>query len=303
MQISKRTRKKKLWTKLLLILILLPEVVFSQSIPDSSSATVKKKQLRIATISAAGIYGAGLAVLNHSWYRHSERQSFEFFNDNAEWKQVDKLGHFYSSFYLSYGASRGLQHYGVKPSRADLTGSIIGFALLVPIEIFDGYSDAYGSSVGDLAADAAGSLFYYGQARLWKEVRIKPKFSFHYTHYPDLRPELLGRGAERIVKDYNGQTYWLSVDADKFFRFPKWLNLAVGYGANGMVYARDSQHEFNGFNLPFRQYYLSFDLDPSVIHTRSKVVKTLLFFADMIRIPSPALEYSKGSFRFHPIYF
>ena len=31
---------------------------------------------------------------------------FDFFNDNGEWKQVDKIGHFYSTYYFSYGTSR-----------------------------------------------------------------------------------------------------------------------------------------------------------------------------------------------------
>ena len=175
--------------------------------------------------------------------------------------------------------------------------------MLVPIEVFDGFSDAYGASVGDLVADGAGALFYYGQTRIWNEVRLKPKFSFQYTRYADVRPELLGRGMERIIKDYNGQTYWLSVDLDKFLTFPKWLNIAVGYGAHGMVYARDEQHIVNGLDRPFRQYYLSLDFDVTAIRTRSKAVRTLLYFADMIRIPAPALELSHGKFRFHALYF
>lgn len=291
------------WISLALILVFLPGVIFGQSGNDSTSSPVRQKELRIAAITTGAVYGAGLAGLNHLWYRHSERQSFRFFDDNAEWKQVDKLGHFYSSFYLSYGFAKGLRHYGVKPAKADLTAAIIGFAVLVPIEVFDGFSDAYGASVGDLVADGAGSIFYYGQTRLWDEIRIIPRFSYRNSAYADLRPELLGRGAERIIKDYNGQTYWLSVDMDKFFRFPKWLNIGVGYGANGMVYARDWQHEPKGFARPYRQYYLGIDLDPGAIRTRSKAVKTLLFIAGMIRIPAPALEFSQNKLQFHALHF
>jgi len=43
-------------------------------------------------------------------------------------------------------------------------------------------------------------------------------------------------------------------------RFPKWLNVAVGYGAEGMVGSY-----YNPSNLPhfdrYRQYYLSLDID------------------------------------------
>jgi hypothetical protein len=291
------------WTRPFFLIAFLPIFVYGQPVSDSTESPVKRKSLRIAAISSAAGYSAGLAGLNHLWYRNTDRQSFRFFNDNAEWKQVDKIGHLYSSFYFSYGFAQGLRHFNVTPQKADITGSILGFAVLVPIEVFDGFSEAYGASVGDLIADGAGALLYYSQRRLWDEVRLYPKFSFHTTRYADLRPELLGEGMERIIKDYNGQTYWLSLDIDKFMKFPKWLNIAVGYGANGMVYARDEQHPENGYPQPYRQYYLSIDLDPSAINTRSKALRTILFIAGMIRIPAPALELSRQKVRAHAFYF
>jgi hypothetical protein len=106
-----------------------------------------------------------------------------------------------------------------------------------------------------------------------------------------------------ILKDYNGQTYWLSVDMDKFIRFPKWLNLAAGYGAEGMIYARDRQNTEAGFAAPYRQYYISLDFDLTAIRTRSKVVKTLIFAANMIKLPAPALEFSAKGTRFHAFHF
>ena len=286
----------------LLILFLLPIVAIGQS-SDSSQSSVDKKGLRRASIAAGAVYTGSLFVLNKVWYENNERQSFRFFDDNPEWKQIDKLGHFYSSFYLTYGISRGLQAYNLRPKKADLIGAIVGFGVLLPIEVFDGFSPAYGASVGDLAADAAGPLFYLAQQAIWKDVRLIPKFSFRYTDYAAMRPSVLGSGAERILKDYNGETYWLSVDMDKFVRFPKWLNLAVGYGANGMVYARDAQQSEYNLSPALREYYLSLDLDLSGIRTRSKGVKTLLFVLNMVKIPSPTLRFTSEGTRFFPAFF
>jgi hypothetical protein len=72
---------------------------------------------------------------------------------------------------------------------------------------------------------------------MWKEQRITPKFSFHTTQYAQYRPNVLGSSlAEQMLKDYNGQTYWLSVNTPSIkAQNPKWLNLAIGYGANGML--------------------------------------------------------------------
>jgi hypothetical protein len=57
---------------------------------------------------------------------------------------------------------------------------------------------------------------------------------------PDLRPNVLGENfLQQTLKDYNGQTYWLSINVASFLsddtRFPKWLNVAVGYGADGLI--------------------------------------------------------------------
>src|SRR5690606_33891044 len=290
------------WNKKYLLLLFLPLALQGQ--PKDSALHNTNRKLRTWTVGAAVVYGTALVGLNQLWYKNSERTSFHFFNDNAEWKQVDKLGHFYSAFHISHGTSRILKSQNIRPSRADLIGALTGFAVLAPIELFDGYSEAYGASVGDLLANGAGSGFYLLQTHLWSEVRIHPKYSFHRSHYAPMRPNVLGNGlSEEMIKDYNGQTYWLSFDIDKFMRFPKWLNLAVGYGAQGMVYARTNQNEQAGCGTPYRQYYLSLDLDLTAIKTNSKAVKTLLFFANMIKIPSPTLNASKKGIAFYPAYF
>lgn len=288
--------------KCLLVFIVCPLLAFSQI--SDSSYTVNKKRLKVFAIGGTVAYGATLAGLSRLWYADSESQPFQFFNDNAEWKQVDKLGHFFSSFYFSYGTSHALQWCSIPSKKSDLIGSLVGFGVLLPIEILDGFSEAYGASPGDLIANAAGSAFFLGQSRLWNEIRIYPKFSFHRTRYAELRSDLLGNGlTSEILKDYNGQTFWLSIDMDKFLKFPRWLNLAAGYGAEGMVYARDYQNIEAGYPQPYRQYYLSIDFDLTAIKSRSKALNTLLFIANMIKIPAPAMEFSKSGVKFHALYF
>jgi hypothetical protein len=119
-----------------------------------------------------------------------------------------------------------------------------------------------------------------------------------------MRPEVLGDGLmEEILKDYNGQTYWLSFDISKFTKkaFPKWLNIAVGYGAEEMIYATDAANEEAGLD-PYRQWYLGLDLDLTHIRSRSGFVNTALFFVNMIRIPAPAVEFSRKKVHFHWFY-
>lgn len=285
----------------IIFFIALPFMVQGQ---PKDSLEVNKKRLKGFVLGSTVVYSIALVGLNESWYKDSGRQSFQVFNDNAEWKQVDKLGHFFSAFYLSYGTSQALRWCNVKPKKSDLIGSLVGFGVMIPIEIMDGFSEAYGASTGDLVANAAGAAFFLGQSRLWNEIRIYPKFSFQQTDLAPLRPSVLGHGMpEEIFKDYNGQTHWLSFDMDKFIRFPRWLNLAIGYGAEGMVYARDGQNLDAGYPLAYRQYYLSIDFDLRAIKSRSKAVNTLIFIASMIKLPSPTIEFSTKGTKFHAFYF
>jgi uncharacterized protein YfiM (DUF2279 family) len=288
-----------------IVLFLVCISFWTQAQPADTAANVlTKRKIKILAISAGATYTAALIGLDQLWYAGSDRTSFRFFNDNAEWKQVDKMGHFYSAFHISAGSSRLLKSIGLKENKANLIGSISAFGILLPIEIFDGHSKAYGASLGDLAFNTAGAAFFFGQHAIWKEVRIQPKYSFHTTRYPKFRPEVLGNGfTEELLKDYNGQTYWMSVDVDKFTEFPKWLNFAAGFGAQRMVYARDHENISHGFPSPYRQFYLSFDWDLTAIKTRSKVVRTMLYFVNMIKLPAPALEFGSKGFRVHAFYF
>jgi uncharacterized protein YfiM (DUF2279 family) len=286
----------------LLLALSIPCKVFSQ-FTLSDSIPFQKKKLTNRILLASAVYAVGMVGLNEVWYKTEPREAFHFFNDNQEWKQVDKIGHFYSAFYVSAFSASAINGCGIRSKKSAAFGALTGFAALLTVEIFDGYSAAYGASVGDLLANAAGSSFYWGQQALWKGVRIQPKFSFHSTRFAAQRPNVLGDGlATELLKDYNGQTYWLSVDMDKFVSFPKWLNLAVGYGAEEMIFAQDAQNTTVGF-YPYRQYYVSIDFDFRSVRTRSKVLRSLLNIVSIIKFPAPALEFSDRGLRFRPLYF
>lgn len=251
-------------------------------------------------------YGATLLVLSQTWYADKGFDSFSFFNDNAEWKQMDKVGHVYSTYHLARIGDGLLQQTHLSRQKALWWSSATAAALLLPIEILDGFSPDFGFSYGDMIANAVGSGFFLGQELLWKEQRLKLKFSFHQTSLAPQRPELLGQNIfEEILKDYNGQTYWLSADISSFLsedRFPKWLNLAIGYGAQDMIFARDAQNIEDGLT-PYRQLYLGIDFDLSHIETDKKWLKTLLFILDGIRIPAPTLSFGAGKTKGHLLYY
>jgi len=251
-------------------------------------------------------YAASLTALSVGWYGENGFDKFKFFNDNAEWNQVDKFGHAFGTYQLSRIGYDLLKQTELTDREALYWATGLSFALFLPIEILDGFSPDYGFSYGDLIANAAGAGLFLGEELLWGEQRIKFKFSFHQTHYANIRPEILGENLiQQVLKDYNGQTYWLSFDIYSFMKesnFPKWLNLAAGYGANGMVYAREDENNMNGYES-YRQYYLGIDFDFSYIKTNKPWLKTLLYLADMIKWPAPAIEINKNGVKSYLFYY
>jgi hypothetical protein len=253
--------------------------------------------------------GATLIGLNQLWYKDYPKSSFHFINDNNQWLQMDKLGHMYSTYHLGRVGAEMLQWSGASKKEQLIYGSTLGLGFLTVVEVFDGFSQEWGASSGDIIANVSGTALYVSQELLWKEQRIIPKFSFHQTKFASLRPETLGVSLnEQILKDYNGQTYWLSFNVHSFTKdkfVPKWLNLAIGYGGEGMLYGNDAEAIENGIiQNPYRQFYLSFDVDLTKITTKSHFLKTLFSVFNTIKIPAPTLQYNEyNGLKAHFIYF
>ncbi|WP_266205266.1 DUF2279 domain-containing protein [Pontibacter kalidii] len=274
----------------------------------ADTAAVDNKRLAVLGSSFAVGYTSLLISLNKAWYSEEDKTNFHWFNDNKQWKQMDKAGHFWGAFHQSRAGIDMLRWAGVPEKKAILYGGLLGVALQTPIEVFDGYQADYGASVGDIVANTVGSAAVVAQELAWQEVRIMPKYSFHTTRYAGMRPNVLGGSlGEQALKDYNGQTHWLSVDVSAFLKegsgYPGWLNIAVGYGAQEMVFNDPEANAAAGLDA-HRQYYLSPDLNLMHFKGRSKVWNTALYMLSIIKIPAPALEYNrKDGLKLHPLYF
>lgn len=275
---------------------------------DTLTARQKhNRQIILGSTFAVG-YAISLKLLSDTWYKEYPRAPFHFYDDRHHWKQMDKAGHFWSTFHESRFGVDALRWAGVTEKKAILYGSLVGLALQTPIEVVDGFSEGYGFSKSDMLANTAGAAAVLGQQLAWGEIRLMPKLSFHTTHYPTTRLESLGNSyAGQVLKDYNGQTYWLSADIYRFLpsgtRYPKWLNIAVGYGAEGMVVGDPARNRALGYH-PYRRFYLSPDLNLSNFSTRSGLLRKVLYVLNIVRIPAPALEYnSRRGFVFRPLYY
>lgn len=263
------------------------------------------KMLRGIFAAQSVLYLGTLYGLSKSWYKTS-LSNFTIQDDTHEWLQLDKMGHLYTSYQIARYTAALYSKTGISKKQMLIYGGISGIIFQTPIEILDGFSPDYGFSPGDMVANIAGSAIFVTQMAFWDEIRIQPKFSTHLTSYAAIRPGLLGATVqERLLKDYNGQTYWFSGSPATFSKggkWPAWLCLSVGYGIDNMVAAEVFKSIEMG-RRPVRQFYLSVDIDLTKIKTKNKVVRTIAFIANSIKVPAPAVVFSKNGVQFKPLYF
>ncbi len=301
---------------IIIVFILFFSCLLQAEPPDSSSIQtdeIKKGRL-IGVIAVQGVLSvASFGGLYFAWYRDYPQSSFHFFNDNDEWMQSDKFGHATTVYYLSRLAHASYRWAGMNKKTAAWLGGAVAFAYNLNTELLDAFSAGWGFSAGDIASNALGSALFISQQLLWDEQKFNLKYSYHPTEYPSYRPDLLGRNLiQQMLKDYNGMTFWLSGNIHSFLpkssKFPAWLNIAIGYGAEGMTGAQSNSDLYDMHRIPhfdrYRKFFLSVDVDLTRIPTRSKVLKGIFLALGFIKIPAPAIEYNTlGQFKFHPFYF
>ena len=275
-----------------------------------ADTTLNKK--RVATVSGICLGGYGIAYtgIALAWYSNIPKTKWHWFNDNYEWLQIDKMGHALGGYQGARGMIGLFKWSGMKKFPSAFYGSLIGFMSLAPIEVFDGFTEKWGASSGDLVANFTGAGLAFANEMLWAEQRIQMKISYHPTPYAYVYPRLFGTGIDRPLKDYNGHTAWLSFRVHSWLpegkfkkKYPKWLNVAVGYGANGLAGGYSLGNTPQVQAREYRQYYLSLDVDLSAIPTSKGGVRLLLDILNLIHLPAPALEFNgQNGFRWHWLY-
>ncbi len=321
------------------------QVAFSQKTDEEPSKfqklfipsdTLNKARLWALNGTAVAGYTGVVLALDQIWYAQYPRSGFHTFNDMGEWEDMDKMGHLYTSYMESRMTSQIYQWSGLSRKKAAFTGFALGTIFQTTLETLDAFSTEWGWSWGDVAFNTGGGLVYLGQELLWKEQRIQLKLSswrskldeitiisedgMHSISLRERRNSLYGTNiGQIIIKDYNALTIWASVNVSSFMKnkntkFPKWLNIAVGYGAEnvyggfsniweddetGALYSLDA----NDFPR-YRQFFLSFDVDLTKIPVKNRFIKSILAGLNILKIPSPSLEVNTlGKVKFHPFYF
>ena len=318
---------------------------FSQKLLSFTPAdSLHKTRLWMGAGTGTVLYGASLIGLYKTWYADYPMSRFHTFNDLKEWNQMDKMGH----LLMSYNESRwvfGLAKWtGMGTKKSAWVGFAGGQLIQTSLETFDGFSEQWGWSWGDIGFNVLGSGLFLAQQLGWEEQRISMKMSalpVRYSSeriYPVYPPgsqdfttlqqradELYGTGPTNLfLKNYNTLVVWASVNPRSFLGekaswCPKWLNLALGMGADnifegfGYRWQQDKSctssdcitYQIDSQRFPrTRQFFLSPDVDLTRIPVKSRFLKALLYTANIFKFPAPTLELNnRGNVRWHWGYF
>jgi uncharacterized protein YfiM (DUF2279 family) len=302
---------KKLF--LIPVLCLFIQESFGQSFFEPADSLNKKRAIGVSAVNTS-LWAGTIISLNYVWYQDFEKSKFHTFNDGHEWLQMDKVGHALTSWNFARVAGGLYEWSGVEHKKAALIGTAFSVGYMTTFEFLDAYNVDWGFSWYDIGANTAGSLLYFGQEYFWNDQKFKLKFSFHNSGLAQHRPNVLGSDfPSRTLKDYNGQTYWLSFNPISSFKtdskIPKWINLSLGYSVNDQLIGDGGTYiiqQANGDQLtfePYRQWFLSFDIDFEKIPVKSKALKVLFRTINIVKVPFPALELSRGKLKLNPLYF
>ncbi|MFN8308780.1 MAG: DUF2279 domain-containing protein [Chitinophagales bacterium] len=282
--------------------------------------TPNNKRIIGTAVGLGGAYVSGMVFLDRLWYAGYPRSKFHWFNDLNEWNQIDKGGHIIGAYTESNFAYQWYRWCGANRRDAAIYGALTGFVAQSSIEIFDGFSSKWGASWSDIAANGIGSLAAMSQNLAWGEQRIQLKIAVHLQPYPHgelgtRANELFGTGlVNTFFKDYNNIDYWVCVNPWAFrkeSKFPKWLNIAVGYGAGNLYGGFDNTWtDKNGVfhnrkdQTRYRKFFISIDYNLMHVKAHTRVGRLLLGALNFIKLPAPAIEFNTlGQVVFHPCYF
>ena len=229
---------------------LLPALLCSQMAIAQNSGLWSEWKEDVSAISwETGSIVAGVTALGaYSWdWGSSHKFKFNpegWFGDNTSSGGADKLGHAFSSYAMNNVLTDRLVRKGRPVEQAALSAVLTTQAIMLYVEVFDGFAKDHGFAREDLAMNLLGSGLSYARA-VNPKVRDLMDFRLEYqsSGYKGFRP----------LSDYPGQKYLMALKlsgVDALRDTPlRYLELQTGYHARGfskierdMGMARSRQH-------------------------------------------------------------
>ncbi len=163
---------------------------------------------------------------------------------------TDKLGHAFTSYFITNVVADRLVREGRPRERAGLSALLTAQAIMLYVEMFDGYSDDHGFAREDVVMNFLGSSLAYART-------VHPQLRDLLDYRMEYEPS--GYKGFRPVSDYAGQKYLLALKlggVEALRDTPlRYLEFQAGYYARGFSLAEraegltPSRHTFVGLGL------------------------------------------------------
>ena len=273
--------------------VLLPALLYAQMAIAQSAGLWSQWKEDVSAISwETGSVVAGVTALGaYSWDWGSSKK-FKFnpegwFGDNTSSGGADKLGHAFSSYAMNNILIDRLVRKGRPVEQAALSAVLTTQAIMLYVEVFDGFAKDHGFAREDLAMNLLGSGLSYARA---VNPNVHELVDFRLEYQPS------GYKGFRPLSDYPGQKYVMAlklsgVDAlrDTPLRF---LELQTGYYARGF-----SKIERDAGMVRSRQHFVGVGVNLGEIlfgrrfERESELRNAGRMFFEHIQMPNTAIRH------------
>jgi len=275
-------------TLLLAVLLVLAEHLSAQELaPQSAQRDTMFLGIHRKTFLnyAIPVYGATVFYIQFQWWWKGNPHAFHVYEEGV-WNDyslgVDKVGHLYTSYAYYLSLYDMMRWGGYDESTSMWTGIAIASFHAVSSEVADGFSN-FGFTPADLLFNVVGLGYALAQQR---EPFLR-NFNLKFSYWPS--PNRPRDERWRLTNDYDGHIYWLSINVHNLLPeaaqpyWPRFLNLAVGYGGKNI------SHDLIN-PTRFRKFAIGLDYNLSVFTAADDTWNTVLGIIDRLRLPAPGVK-------------
>jgi len=250
-----------------------------------SSALSLRKNIVAYTITG---FSAFTVFVEYQWWWKGQGHKFSVRSTNlvdSHSRGVDKAGHFYTAYFIYSTVNDLLRWSGADENKRFWLSIGVPSLHAVIVELGDGFSRYY-FDPNDLAANFLG----IGYGFLQSKYSFLENFVFKFSYYPSGWTHLDSQW--ELGADYDGHIYWLSVNVHNLLPgtmsdyWPKYLNLAVGYGAKNI--SRLATGEIR------RSLSIGLDYNLNAFPPFGETWNLMKHILDKFKLPAPGLRVYEG---------
>jgi uncharacterized protein YfiM (DUF2279 family) len=275
--------KNELFPSLFFLLICLvsPEIIFAQqtlNFSDNKTETQFSKESKLILFnSGALLFITGWGITKWDYGENKPTANSEhWFSHNTKEGGADKLGHYYSSYFLSGSIAFFCKSWGYSRDNAAIAGALSSFGIMNFMEVGDSFSN-YGFAYEDFIMNTMGCLTGY---LIYKNPELLDFINLRVEYLPDST-------TDDFLTDYENIKYLIALKASGFDLINatvlKYFELQLGYFARG--YSSDSNTNRQ------RNFFVGMGIDFSYLFKKLKMNRTSDFL-NYYQIPHTSIQYT-----------